>query len=266
LLTRCFVQLVLAFVFVGLIASCVGNFHDDVPLIFAAASLSDVLTESAKIYERETGKRVEFSFGGSITLANQIAKLGAPADGVLFAGDGPAQLITEAGLGDFYNAPQLISTDLVVIGGNDGPFISSLTDLANQGKRVAIGDPELAPAGRYAMRALELAGVSDAISDQLIFTVDVRAALAAVESGNAQYGIVYRTDAITSDTLKIVLEIDTNVVQISYFATGITGAKHSREAQTFLNYVVLEPETRRVFESAGFDLIPRNLGLGSPSG
>ena len=81
------VQCVLMLACVTVFASCGGNSSDDgVPLIFAAASLSDVLTESAEVYERETGKRVEFSFGGSITLANQIVKLGAPADGVLFAG------------------------------------------------------------------------------------------------------------------------------------------------------------------------------------
>ena len=81
MLIRRAVQIVLTVLSVMFIASCGGNSGDDVPLIFAAASLSNVLTESAEVYERDTGRQVEFSFGGSLTLANQIAKLDAPADG-----------------------------------------------------------------------------------------------------------------------------------------------------------------------------------------
>ena len=81
--------------FVGVIACCSGKPEDGVPLIFAAASLSDVLTESAEIYERETGKRVNFSFGGSITLANQVATLGAPADGVFLVGEQSEKILED---------------------------------------------------------------------------------------------------------------------------------------------------------------------------
>ena len=250
--------------FVGLIASCGGKSDDGVPLIFAAASLSDVLAESAEIYERDTGKRVDFSFGGSIALANQIVKLGAPADGVLFAGDDPGRLIDEAGLRSVEDAPGTITNSLVVIGGLKAWPINSLSDLVSSGERIAIANPELAPAGKYAMQALGNAGVSVEIADQLIFTSDVRAALAAVESGNAKYGIVYGTDAYSSARVETVMEIDGNGG--GYFFTGIVGAPNGRAAQTFLNYVVIEPGTREVFESAGFEIRTRELGPGSPGG
>ena len=93
MLLRRSVQLVVGLLFLALAVSCGGNSVEDVPLIFASASLSDVLTESAAIYERETGRRVEFSFGGSLALANQIAKLGAPADGVFFVGEEPKMIL-----------------------------------------------------------------------------------------------------------------------------------------------------------------------------
>ena len=250
--------------FVGLMASCGGNSDNDVPLIFAAASLSDVLTESAEIYERETGKRVDFSFGGSIALANQIVKLGAPADGVLFAGDEPGRLIAEAGLRSSDGAPGRVKNSLVVVGGLGTLPINSLSDLVLSGERVAIANPELAPAGRYAMQALGNAGVPVEISDQLIFTSDVRAALAAVESGNAKYGIVYGTDAYTSERVDIVMDIDG--AGGGYYFTGIAGARNGHAAQTFLNYIVIEPETREVFESAGFEIITTVIGPGSPGG
>jgi len=66
------------------VVACNGSGKDDVPLIFVAASLSDVVGEAADLYEAETGNSVEFSFGGSIMLANQFAELGAFADGFFF--------------------------------------------------------------------------------------------------------------------------------------------------------------------------------------
>lgn len=234
------------------------------PLIFAAASLSDVLTKSAEIYEQDTGKRVDFSFGGSIALANQITRLGAPADGVMFAGDEPGRLIIEAGLRSVEDAPGRVTNSLVVVGGLGALPIHSLSDLVISEERVAIANPELAPAGRYAMEALVNAGVWGEIAEQLIFTSDVRAALAAVETGNAKYGIVYGTDVRSSASVETVLEIDS--VGGGYFFTGIAGARNGRAAQTFLNYVVIETGTREIFESAGFEIRMTGLGPGNPGG
>ncbi len=249
-----------------ILASCGGNSSDDgVPLIFAAASLSDVLTESAQVYERETGKRVDFSFGGSITLANQIVKLGAPADGVLFAGVEPARIITEAGLESDGSAPQLITSDLVVIAGRNSSPIDHLSDLASSSNdRIAIANPDLAPAGKYAMRVLEIAELTEAVAEQVVLTLDVRAALAAVESGNAKYGIVYSTDAIASDNVETVFEVEGAGVR--YFFTGLAGAANGRAAQTFLNYVVLESATREIFAAAGFEVRRASMGPGDPGG
>jgi len=255
---------VLTIFFASIVASCNGNSENEVPLIFAAASLSDVLTESAEIYERETGKRVDFSFGGSIALANQIVKLGAPADGVLFAGEESGRLILETGLGLPDGAPRRVTNSLVVVGGIGSLPINSLSDLVFSGERIAIGNPELAPAGRYAMQALGNAGVSVEIADQLIFTSDVRAALAAVETGNAKYGIVYGTDAYASERVEIVMNI--SGAGGGYFFTGIAGARNSHAAQTFLNYIVIELETREVFESAGFEIRMTSIGPGDPGG
>ena len=254
----------MAILFLVVIACCNGKSEDGVPLIFAAASLSDVLTESADIYERDTGKRVDFSFGGSITLANQVANLSAPADGVLFAGGEPGQLIIKSGLMLGGNAQRLITNTVVVIGGRDFPVIGSLADLALSNERIAVADPQLAPAGTYAMLALEAADLAETISDQLIFTGNVRAALAAVESGNTKYGIVYMTDALTSNRVKTLFEIQD--LSVDYFISGITDAHNSRAAQTFLNYVFIEPATREVFKSAGFEVRRVGTGPGDPGG
>jgi molybdate transport system substrate-binding protein len=257
LLNRRLVQLILAFLGVGLIASCGGNSNDDVPLIFAAASLSDVLTESAEVYERETGKQVSFSFGGSLALANQIAKLDAPADGVVLAGWEAGEILDDAGKLYRRGYEHQIFNKLVVIGPRDQNAIGSLTDLVNLPGRIAMGDPDLAPAGVFAAEALLEAEVFDLVSDRLVTTLDVRAALAAVESGNAQFGLVYLTDYLSSQSksLHVLLELESGDTPIGYGATGIRTGKSDGRANEFINFILFMLETRNIFEAAGFELI-----------
>jgi len=237
--------------FVGIIASCSGNADDDVPLIFAAASLSDVLTESAEIYERDTGKRVDFSFGGSIALANQVATLGAPADGVFLVGEEPEKILEELVL-PVPSGNVALKNSLVVIAADGAGSIESIGDLAVGGFRVAIGDPSLAPAGRYAQQALESAGLWNEVFDSLIFTIDVRAAMAAVESGNSKYGIVYNTDAATSDSVSIVYEIEDGYAPIHYVGRSLADAGNGDAASDFFGFIAKSEETITLFRSAGF--------------
>ena len=253
LLRHCSVQFVLGLMLMTLAASCGGNSDDDVPLIFAAASLSDVLSESAAIYERETGKQVEFSFGGSLTLANQIAKFGAPADGVFFVGEEPKTI-----LGDLVNpVPEgsigLVNT-LLVIGLQDAAHVGKLSDLAASDARVVIADPALAPAGQFAKQAFESRGVWQDIENDLIFAVDVRAALAAVESGNSDYGIVYRTDAFGSDSVSIMNEIYEGYSPIIYVGRSVKLAENSASTVEFFEFLSKSPTVHGVFESTGFTI------------
>ena len=140
--------------------SCGGNSagtSDGTPLIFAAASVSNVLEDAAALYKEETGKQVDFSFGGSIALANQIASFGAPADGIFFVGERPIEVIQMAGLLPEEKFANLWTNSLVVVAHKDAATLTSLNELALDGGRVAIGDPALAPAGVYAREALEAA-------------------------------------------------------------------------------------------------------------
>ena len=245
------VRFVLVLFSMSLIASCAGSADDEAPLIFAAASVSNVLTDSAEIYERETGKQVEFSFGGSIALANQIATLGAPADGVFFVGDGPKTILKELSNPVPSGSIGLVNS-LVVIAAADANHVGTLEDLAVSGERVAIADPELAPAGQFARSALESAGVWDEFAGNLIFTSDVRAALAAVESGNATYGIVYRTDAFGSDSVSILSEIFDGYPQIVYVGRSLKNSGKSDEASSYFEFIANSAEVKKLFESAGF--------------
>ncbi|GIT58155.1 MAG: hypothetical protein Ct9H300mP19_01030 [Dehalococcoidia bacterium] len=123
------------------------GWRQDVPLIFVAASLSDVVVEAGELYEAETGNRVEFSFGGSIMLANQIAELGAPADGFFLVGDSPVLILREAGMYSDNNLMSGLVNKLVAIASSDQEPLTSLRELVEQAPRVALGDPALAPVG-----------------------------------------------------------------------------------------------------------------------
>lgn len=150
--------------------------------VFAAASLTDALEEIGSAYEERTGERIVFNFAASSMLARQIRD-GAPADLFLSADEATIDGIAVT------ERASVLSNTLVVAGAN----LTSPRDLV--GKRVALAEPSSVPAGIYAKQYLVRVGLWDAIAPAVIPTDNVRAALAAVQAGNADAAIVYKTDA-----------------------------------------------------------------------
>ncbi len=231
--------------------SCGGR-SSDIPLFFAAASLSDALIEAADEYEAETGKVVEFSFGGSTALANQVADLDAPAGGVIFAGQAPMELLVQSGDVSAGAVSVIARTDLVVVGDRGEDRLQSLADLASGSDRIAIADPDFAPAGQYAREALTTVGVWDGIGDRAIPTLDVRAALAAVSTGSVDFAVVYATDAMTEPDVEVLLQIDPDLHSpVVYTAAPRSGSKVADEAQDFIDFLA-SPTGSAILESYGF--------------
>ena len=220
-------------------------------LVFAAASVEAPLTELAELYEERTGASIDLNFGGSNALARQIAA-GAPADLFFSAGLSPVALLTAQNLAG-PDDTAILSNQLVVATRPDAPEISDLNDLLNDAiARVAIVDPELGPAGRYAQEALTAANLWDALQPKLILAQDVRAALAYVESGAADAGIVYRTDAETAPDLAIAYAVPSEMHSpISYLGVAIREAANSEAAADFLRFLESE-EANEAFREAGF--------------
>jgi molybdate transport system substrate-binding protein len=174
--------------------------------VFAAASLTDCLKELATTFEQNTGHKVVFNLGGSNDLARQI-KAGAPAD-IFFSADKPQMDGLEAaGLVKAQDRIDVLSNVLViVIPVASTVRLSAPAELSSLGK-LALADPQAVPAGVYARTWLESVGLWEKIKDKVVPTLNVRAALAAVESENADAGIVYRTDAAISKRVKIAFEV-----------------------------------------------------------
>ncbi len=224
---------------------------EETPLVFAAASMSDALTEVADSYRRDTGREVRFSFGGSRALAIQIAQFGAPADAVVFAGESPFEELERAGVIKPGGRTDILANSLVVA--SRGEKVSSLTDLVEESAGlVAIADPALAPAGEYAIAALDRAGILVDLDGRTVRTVDVRAALAAVSSGNAQFAIAYRTDVLAVEGVEVAFEIPpSDHPPIVYPAAVIAGSDAESEAGLFVEYLQTD-RAGKIFEGHGF--------------
>jgi molybdate transport system substrate-binding protein len=175
---------------------------------YAAASLRDVLQQLAPACEDTVGARLVFNFGASNDLARQI-EAGNKADVFISADESWMDHVARAGLVDAGSRRSLLSNRLVVVGLKETPLsIRSARDLVGPGvRRISVADPEAVPAGKYAKAWLEKVGLWDGVSDRVLPGLDVRAALAAVESGGAEVGVVYRTDAAMSKKVRVVYEV-----------------------------------------------------------
>jgi molybdate transport system substrate-binding protein len=221
--------------------------------VSAAASLTDALQKIAPAYEKASGDTILFNFGASSTLARQIQE-GAPADLFISADEAKMDQLERRGLIVKQSRRGILSNTLVIIVPGDRRLkIRSPKDLADPGIRnVAVAEPQSVPAGIYAKDYLRKLGVWDRITLKIVPVDNVRAALAAVESGNADAGIVYKTDALISKTVRIAYEVPaSDGPAISYPAAVVADSKFKSAAERFLGYLQ-SPAARQVFRQYGF--------------
>ncbi len=221
--------------------------------VFAAASLSDALGEIAPAYSRATGHTLRFNFGASGLLARQIQE-GAPADVFFSADELRMDRLDQAGLLLPGTRRTLLGNTLVVVVATpEGARVGSLPDLAGASvRRVVIGDPATVPAGTYARQYLQKMGLWPLLLGKLVPLDNVRAVLAVVESGNADAGIVYRTDALISKKVRIAVEVPlAEGPRITYPAAVITTTKQPAAARALVDFLA-SPAAQAVFVRYGF--------------
>lgn len=221
--------------------------------VFAAASLTDSLGQIATAYEKTSGDKIIFNFGASSTLARQI-EAGAPADLFFSADEVQMSTLVKLGLIDPATRKDRLGNSLVVVIPVDSSLqIRSASDLTNSDvKRIAFADPKAVPAGVYARDWLAKLQLWQAIQPKVIPTENVRAALAAVASGNVDAGVVYKTDAAISRHVKIAYEVPrADGPDIRYPMALVKGSPHSRAAKKFLDCLASE-EAGQVFARYGF--------------
>ena len=219
--------------------------------VFAASSLTDAFAGIESAYETEHPETdVVINFAGSSALAAQIRE-GAPAD--VFASADRATLETAIAAGDVDGPPQVFATNTLVIAVElDNPKgIEDLSDLGDPDLIVVLADPAV-PAGKYAAQVLAKAGVSlvPASLEQ-----NVRAVLSKVALGEADAGIVYRTDLASEPNAQAVdIPGDQNVIaEYVIGPVAVADELSNADAQQLIDFV-LGPSGRSILEEAGFRL------------
>jgi molybdate transport system substrate-binding protein len=223
-------------------------------IVFAAASLTNALQDVGDGFTKDSSIPVKFSFAASSALARQIEN-GAPAD-LFFSADlewmdylQARKLILVASrhdvLGNQLVLVAPVTSKITLHIAADFPLLAALGN-----SRLAIGDPDGVPAGRYAHEALTKLGVWNAVADRLARADSVRSALVLVDRGEAPLGIVYQTDALIDKNVRVVDVFPDNThLPITYPIALVSGAK--ADAAKFLAYVQT-PAAAIVFKRYGF--------------
>lgn len=222
--------------------------------ISAAASLTDALNELKIIFEDEHDDvSVTLNFGSSRKLATQIEQ-GATADIFLSASMEDMERLKEHGLVNETTMVEFTENSLVLITNKvvNNP-VSSFEQLGTaRFDHISMGEPDTVPAGRYGKEVLKHLQLWAPLRDKLVLGSDVRQVLTHVEMGNADYGIVYASDAKTSDKVIVVAEADpswhTNIV---YPGSVMSDSVHPTEAQDFLD-LLSGKKGRAVLQKYGF--------------
>ena len=225
--------------------------------VFAGAGMIDVIDEINALYmEQNSNVTIQANYAAAGTLKTQIEN-GATCD--IFISPGVKQMdsLQQQGLILSDTRRDFLTNSLVLIVSPDNPQnIAGFTDLTNDViELVAIGDPSFVPAGEYTQMLFELLGISDDMADKLLLGSTVREVLAYVETGNIVAGIVYSTDALTSDKVMTVASAPAEINSKITYPTAIVGASENAEAaRDYLDFLSSK-EVIAIFESYGFSTL-----------
>ena len=209
-------------------------------LVFAAASLTNVLGELSPAFEKTSAITVKLSFAASSALARQI-EAGAAADVFVSADQEWMDYLQTRNLLDDKSRRDLVGNQLVLIAPADStvtlkigpgfPLAAALGD-----GRLSTADPDTVPVGKYARAALTSLGVWAAIEPKLVRAENVRSALMFVARGEAPLGIVYSTDALVDPKVRVVGVFPAAThAPITYPAAATKGA--GKQAAAYLKYL-----------------------------
>lgn len=212
------------------------------PLVLAAASMQEALTDAAGAWAARGHPRPVLSFAASSALARQITA-GGRADLFVSADTDWMNVVAKAGLVVPGTRATLVRNRLVVVGPADGRSVvatrgAALAKVLAAGP-LAMADPAAVPAGKYGEAALRRLGAWDAVAPRVVRAENVRAALALVERGAAPYGIVYATDALAARGVRIAGVFPARShAPIVYPVARLTGGEAGGEAEGFRRFLL----------------------------
>jgi molybdate transport system substrate-binding protein len=219
-----------------------------------AASLQNVIVDVESAYRRDHAE-VDFrnNFGSSGALSREIEQ-GAPVDAFLSAAPKPIDDLNAKGLILTGTQRNLLRNTLVLIAPRDSQLrgFDGLTDKSI--RLIALGDPASVPAGQYGRQTLTALHLLDKLSAKLVMGKDVRQVLTYVETGNADAGIVYGTDAAASPKVRVVAVAPESLHEpIIYPAAVVQASRNQEAARKFVDYLS-SPAAKEIFTKRGFTI------------
>ena len=247
--------LVLAVVFCGAMGQPAPRLRaaGDEITVSAAISLKDVLDEISGLYRADNPEvTIHFNLGASGTLQRQIEE-GAPVDLFISASSNQMDSLASHTLILTDTRKDLVKGSIVLIAPEGRASITGFQDLVRpEVKVIAIGDPQTVPAGKYAQEVLTHFGLYDKLKPKFVLAKDVRQVLTYVETGNADAGIVYLTDARTSSRVSVITTApEDSHSPVVYPVAIIAGSKNVAAAKAFEEFL-LGPKASAVFKKYGF--------------
>ncbi len=222
--------------------------------VSAAISMKDALDEAGHGFTAANPSiTVAYNYGASGTLQHQIEQ-GAPVDLYLSASPKQMDALEAKGLLLQGTRKNLLCNEIVLIVPKDSRLhISSFQDLARPDvKQIALGEPITVPAGEYAKEVLTYLGIYGVVKSKAVLAKDVRQVLTYVETGNADVGIVYSTDAMSTSNVKVVATApEKSHAPAIYPVAVIKNAKDPAAARAFEDFL-LGAQARTIFQKYGF--------------
>lgn len=224
--------------------------------VLAAASLTDVLTELANNYKKETSTEIIFSFASSGALQAQI-EASAPADIFFSAAQKQMNALEEKGLIDSETRKDLLENKVVLISPkNSNLNIKSFTDITNSNvKKLGLGEPKSVPVGQYSEEILSNLSILDIAKEKAVYGSDVRNVLDWVETAEVDCGIVYATDAKIAKNINIIAEAPEGThKKVIYPISIIKSSQNKEEAKKFIEYISTD-KSKEIFQNYGFTVV-----------
>ncbi|HLR80919.1 MAG TPA: molybdate ABC transporter substrate-binding protein [Bacillota bacterium] len=222
--------------------------------VSAAVSLTDALEDIKDIYEQENNVKLTFNLGGSGKLAQQIQQ-GAPVDLFISANQDWMDTLEKEDLIVPETRTDITGNSIVLIANQSAPFsISSMDAIDPQDiEKIAIGNPDSVPAGKYAQQVLQKAQLLDELEEKFVLAKDVRQVLTYVKTGNADIGFVYESDARTSENIQIITRAKQDDHDpIIYPGAVIKDSEYQKEARDFMTFIESKV-AQDILESYGFE-------------
>jgi len=226
--------------------------------VFAASSTTEALTEVVNQFNKDTRYRVKLSFASSSALARQI-ETGYPVNLFISANEQWVEYLESKKRLLKQSRVPLLGNSLVVVAAKgkhsaqESSYQKNMKSMIESSGRLALGDPEHVPAGVYAKQAMQELGWWEKIEPRIVPALDARNALAYVERGECEWGIVYRSDALSSNKVEIISTLPESQQKIIYYA-AIVSTYENDLTWKLLKYMQGE-KASAIFKKHGFKII-----------